>query len=137
MATRHKPTFEQRVEEYIDSPLMVQRFRHEKYISAQIRGNFGVYRTTVDLEAKKAMGDCTCPSDLLPCKHVHALRATWDNRPDTFFDLDAWLAALPNEPKETLVEAIRNMILHSPNLLTVFGVPGFEEDEDDEADCYG
>lgn len=138
MATRHKPTFEERVREYVDSPMMTQRFRHEKYVSAQIRGNFGVYRTTVDLKAKKKLtGECTCPSELWPCKHVHALRATWDKNPDSFFNLDDWLAALPKEPKESLVEAIRNMVLHSPNLLTVFGVPGFEEDESDEDDYYG
>jgi hypothetical protein len=41
---------------------------------------------------------------------------------------------LTTEPKEALVEAIRNMVLHSPSLLTVFGVPGFEEEADDEYD---
>ena len=56
--------------------------------------------------------------------------------PESFFNLDDWLAELPKQSKESLVEAIRNMVLHSPNLLTVFGVPGFEEDEDDEEDYY-
>ena len=137
MTTRQKPTFEKRVQEYVDSPLMTQRFRHEKRISAQIRGNYGVYRTTVELKVKKVKGECTCPSELWPCKHVHALRVTWDKIPDSFFDLDNWLAALPDEPKETLLEAIRNMVLHSPNLLSVFGVPGFEAQDDDEEDYYG
>jgi hypothetical protein len=136
MANRQKPTFEQRVREYVDSPLMTQRFRHEKYISAQIRGNFGVYRTTVAFKAKKVTGECTCPSELWPCKHVHALRATWDKKPGSFFNLDDWLAALANEPKESLVEAIRDMVLHSPNLLTLFGVTGFEEDESEEDDYH-
>ena len=137
MAMRHKLTFEERVQEYVDSPMMTQRMRHENCISSQIRGNFGVYRTTVDLKAKKVAGECTCPSELWPCKHVHALRATWDKNPDSFFNLDDWLAALPKEAKESLVESIRNMVLHSPNLLTLFGVPGFEEDENDEDDYYG
>ena len=136
MATRQKPTFDERVREYVDSPMMTQRMRHEKCISAQIRGNCGVYRTTVDLKVKKASGECTCPSELWPCKHVHALRATWDKNPDSFFNLDDWLAALPKEPKESLVESIRNMVLHSPTLLNVFGVPGFEEDESGEDDYY-
>jgi hypothetical protein len=139
MTTRHKPTFEDRVQEYVDSPMMTQRMRLEKCISAQIRGNCGVYRTTVDFTAKDMTGEFTCPSELWPCKHVHALRATWDKNPDNFFNLDDWLAALPKEPIESLVEAIRNMVLHSPNLLTVFGVPGFEEDkgEGEEDDYYG
>jgi hypothetical protein len=136
MATRHKLTFDERVQEYVDSPMMTQRMRHENCVSAQIRGNCGVYRTTVNLKAKKVTGECTCPSELWPCKHVHALRATWDKNPDSFFNLDDWLAALPKEPKESLVESIRNMVLHSPTLLTVFGVPGFEEDESGEDDYY-
>jgi hypothetical protein len=138
MTTRQKPTFEERVREYVDSPMMTQRMRYENCVSAQIRGNCGVYRTTVDLKAtKKVTGECTCPSDLWPCKHVHALRATWNKKPDSFFNLDVWLAALPKEPKESLIESIRNMVLHSPTLLTVFGVPGFEEDAEDEEDYYG
>ena len=136
MATRQKPTFDERVKEYVDSPMMTQRFRHEKFVSAQIRGNFGAYRTTVNIKAKKLTGECTCPSDLFPCKHVHALRATWDKNPDSFFNLNDWLAALPKEPKESLVESIRSMVLHSPALLTVFGVSGFEEEENDEDDYY-
>jgi hypothetical protein len=137
MATRQKPTFEDRVQEYVDSPLMTQRLRYEKCVSAQIRGNFGVYRVTVDLKAKKVTGECTCPSELWPCKHVHALRETWKQNPRSFFNLDEWLAELPKEPKETLVEAIRNMVLHSPSFLTVFGVPGFEEERDEDQDYYG
>jgi hypothetical protein len=137
MATRQKPTFEERVEEYVDSPMMTQRMRHEKYVSAQIRGNFGVYQTTAVSTGKKVNGECTCPSELWPCKHVYALRETWDKNPESFFNFDEWFTELPKQSKETLVEAIRNMVHHSPNLLTVFGVPGFEEDEDGEADYYG
>jgi hypothetical protein len=132
MATRHKPTFDDRVKEYVDSPMMTQRLRHERIVTARIDGNFGVYRTTVDLKAKKLAGECTCPSEVWPCKHLHALRATWKKNPDSFFDFDNWLAALAKEPNETLVEAIRNMVLHSPSLLTVFGVAGFEEFGDDD-----
>ncbi len=129
MASRQKPNFEERVKEYVDSPMMTRRLRHEKCVSAQIRGNFGSYRTTVDLKAKKVKGECTCPSELQPCKHIHALRATWDKKPESFFNLDDWLEVLPKQSKESLVEAIRNMVLDSPNLLAVFGIPGFEEDE--------
>jgi len=137
MATRQKPTFDERVAEYVDSPMMTQRLRYEKCVSAQIRGNFGSYRTTAELKAKEVAGECTCPSELWPCKHVHALRATWDENPDSFFNLDEWLQALPKQSKASLVEAIRNMVIHSPNLLTVFGVSGFEEDDDRDEDYYG
>jgi hypothetical protein len=112
--------------------MMTQRLRHETIVSARIRGNFGVYRTTAVSSGEEVSGECSCPSEVLPCKHVHALRKTWDENPASFFNLDDWLTALPQQSKETLIEAIRNMVLHSPNLLAVFGVPGFEEETDDD-----
>jgi hypothetical protein len=134
MATRQKRTFDQRVKEYVDSAMMTQRLRHENYVSAQIRGNFGSYRTTAACKTRTVTGECSCSSEIWPCKHIHALRATWDKNPESFFNLDDWLVTLPMQSKESLVEAIRNMVLYSPSLLTVFGVPGFEEDENDEED---
>jgi uncharacterized Zn finger protein len=137
MATRQKPSFDQRVAEYVDSPQMTQRVRCGKVVSARIAGNYGVYRTQVS-QSKKLTGECTCPSELWPCKHVHSLRATWEANPQSFFDLDAWLKRLAEEPKTSLVEAIRNMVVAEPALLSVFGVPGFEEEEeDDEEEYYG
>ena len=136
MGTREKPTFDERVEEYVDSPMITHRLRYDKCVSAQIRGNFGVYRTTVEVDKKKVIGECSCPSELWPCKHVHALRATWDRNPNSFFNLDEWLATLPKQSKATLVDAIRDMVLLSPNLLSVFEIPGFEDEEDNEEDYY-
>jgi hypothetical protein len=133
LAAREKPSFEQRVAEYVDSPLMTQRVWHGKQVSARIAGNFGAYRTQVN-QSKKLAGECTCPSELWPCKHIHALRATWEANPRSFFDLDSWIKKLADEPKASLVESIRKMVVDSPGLLSVFGVPGFEEsDEQDEA----
>jgi hypothetical protein len=131
MATRQKPTFDDRVAEYVDSPLVTQRLRHGKQVSARIEGNFGVYRTQVT-QSKKLVGDCSCPSELWPCKHIHALRATWAANPNSFFDFDAWLKKLADEPKESLVEAIGNMVLACPTLFSVFGVPEFEEEKDED-----
>jgi hypothetical protein len=129
MAAREKPTFDARVKEYVDSPSMTHRIVAERTISAQINGNFGLYQVTADMDARKISGECSCPSDLWPCKHICALRATWDINPKSFLDFDKWLVELAEQPKANLVEAIRNMVLHSPDLLCVFGVPGFEEAE--------
>ncbi|MEX2306140.1 MAG: hypothetical protein WD738_01010 [Pirellulales bacterium] len=131
MAARQKPSFEERVAEYVDGPQMTQRVRYGKVVSARILGSYGVYRTQVS-QSKKLKGECTCPSELWPCKHVHALRATWEANPQSFFDLDGWLKKLAEEPKESLVEAIRNMVVEYPGLLSVFGVPGFDEEEEKE-----
>jgi hypothetical protein len=136
MATHKKPSFDDRVKEYVNSPLMTQRLRSGKFVSARIAGNFGDYRVEVT-QSKKLTGECTCPSELWPCKHLHALRATWEANPGSFLDLDDWITKLADEPKETLVEAIRNMIIASPELLCVFGVPGFEPIDDDAPEYYG
>jgi hypothetical protein len=138
MATRQKSTFDQRVAEYVDSPLMTQRLRLGKEVSARIEGNCGIYRTRVT-QSKKLEGDCSCPSEIWPCKHIHALRATWEANPASFFDFDAWLKKLQDEPKASLVEAINNMVLSNPGLLSVFGVSGFEVEEnyDEEEEYYG
>jgi hypothetical protein len=135
MARRQRPTPEQRIAEYVDSPMMTQRIRFGKQISAQILGNYGVYRTQAG-QGKKVTGECTCPSDWWPCKHVHALRETWKANPHSFFDLDQFFAELFEQPKATLIEAIEQMIVASPEMLQFFGVPGFEDD-DDEEDEYG
>lgn len=131
MAARQKPSFEERVAEYVDGPQMTQRVRYGKVVSARILGSYGVYRTQVS-QSKKLKGECTCPSELWPCKHVHALRATWDANPQSFFDLDAWLKQLAEEPKASLVEAISNIVVEYPGLLSVFGVPGFDEEDEEE-----
>ncbi len=135
MATREKPSFDERVAAYIDSPFVTQRVRHEKQVLARIEGNYGNYRTCVS-QSDKMTGECTCPSESWPCKHVHALRATWEANPKSFFDLDSWLDKLAEEPKATLVEAIGNMVAAYPALLAVFGVPGFEQEADDDAEEY-
>jgi hypothetical protein len=121
------------VAEYVDSPLKKQRQRLGKQVSASIEGNFGVYRTHVT-KSKKLEGDCSCPSELWPCKHIHALRATWESNLSNFFDFDAWLKQLANGPKANLVEAIGNIVLASPGFLNVLGVPGFEDDDDGAED---
>jgi hypothetical protein len=135
MAPRQKPSFDDRVLEYVNSPLMTQRVRIGNCVSARIQGNFGAYRTQVT-QTKELEGECSCPSEIWPCKHVHALRRTWQTNPASFFDLDDWLKKLANEPKATLVEAIGNIIIASPEMLSVFGVPGFDF-LDDVDDPYG
>jgi hypothetical protein len=50
--------------------------------------------------------------------------------------LDGWLKKLAEEPKASLVESIRNMVVEEPGLLNVFGVPGFEDEAEDDEDYY-
>lgn len=133
MATRHKPSFEERVAEYVDSPEMTHRLRSGKQLSARIRGNFGSYRTQAKI-AKKISGACSCPSEIIPCKHIYALHETWDVSPDSFFDLDAWLKDLSKQSKAELIEAIDRIVKEYPETLGVLGVEGFEEVEGEGED---
>jgi uncharacterized Zn finger protein len=127
-----KPQSEDRAAEYIDSPLMTERLRYKREISARIDGRYGVYRTRVQLD-RPAQGTCNCPSEWWPCKHVRALAATWEANPASFFDLGRFLNDLSARPKKQLVEAVAKMVMTAPECLGALGVPGFEvDDEDDE-----
>ena len=133
MAKRPKPTPEQRIAEYVDSPRMTQRVRYKRKLLARIWGNFGAYQTTA-ATTKKVTGDCTCPSDYWPCKHVHALRKTWEVNPKSFLDLSKFLAELSKKPQKDLVKAIGEIVMKWPECLQVFGVPGFDEVDEDQID---
>jgi hypothetical protein len=118
--------------------MMTHRLRQAKVASAQILGNYGVYRTQVSTSkrGKTIKGSCTCPSDWQPCKHIFALQETWESNPASFFDLDQWLAELFEWPKSKLVDAIAKVIQRNPECLTEFGVQGFETDLDEDAEDW-
>lgn len=136
LAKSRKVIQEDRAAEYINSSLMTQRLRYKKQLSARINGRYGTYRTQVRL-ARAVDGECTCPSEWWPCKHVRALRSTWEKHPDSFLDLEQCLGQIATRPKARLVDMICRMVLMSPQCLVVLGVPGFEEKADeDEASDY-
>lgn len=116
--------------EYIDNPMMTKRLRFSRTVSAEIAGRYGDYRTRLRL-TRKLDGDCTCPSDYWPCKHVRALRATWEANPDSFLDVEAFLRGLDAREKAELIETIGKIVAAFPQTLGLFGVAGFDENEDD------
>lgn len=116
--------------EYIDGPLMTHRVRHPHHVSAQIEGRYGIYCTRAQL-TRRSDGECTCPSDLWPCKHVRALRATWKENPNSFFDMPAFLRVLRSRQKEDLIDSIDRIVTAFPAALGVLGVDGFDSDDTD------
>lgn len=89
-----------RAAEYVDSALMTQRLRNRRQLSARVEGHYGVYRTSLQL-GKPADSRCTCPSEAWPCKHLRALRLTWEKpkkllRPRRF--LEGTVGALKARP---------------------------------------
>jgi|ERR1700691_16434 uncharacterized Zn finger protein len=129
--------WEDRVDEYVDSPRMRERIKVRSTLVCRIQGNSGIYRTQASV-GPKGEYECTCPSEWTPCKHVAALRATYKRKPGSFADLEKILKGLEKlEPKE-LVGTIRKMVLESPSILAVLGVTGFErlEEYDPEEDGW-
>ncbi len=120
---REKPSTTERALEYIDSPRMVRRLRYGELLSAEILGNYGTYRTQLRI-GKTQQAECTCPSEVWPCKHVIALNATWECHPETFFDVQPWLDALAKQSKGELLKMIGTMVMAVPETL---GACGFEE----------
>ena len=117
--------------EYVNSPMMTKRLRFGRNVSAEIAGRYGDYRTRVEL-TRKRNGDCTCPSDEWPCKHVRAVRATWKMNPDSFLDVKEFLRGLDTRGKAELIETIGKIILAFPQTVGLFGVAGFDETDDDD-----
>jgi hypothetical protein len=117
-----------RAAQYIDSPLMTQRLRYGRDLSARIDGNYGVYRTRVRL-GRLADGNCSCPSEGWPCKHVRALEATWKSNPASFFDLTQVLEDLANKSRVDLLKLIAKMAMVAPDSLGACGVTAFNADE--------
>jgi len=118
---------------YIDSPRMIQRVRYGDLLSAVILGNYGIYRTGVQIGASHD-AECTCPSEPWPCKHARALYATWECHPESFFDVQPWLDALKTKSKAELLSLIGEMALTAPACLSAAGIEGVgpEALEDDE-----
>jgi hypothetical protein len=114
--------------EYIDSPVMAFRLRDGDEISARIDGRYGVYLTKARL-TPRLDGTCTCPSDVQPCKHLRAVRETWELNPGSFFDVRVFLRSLGDRRKAELIDAIGRIILRFPDALGLLGVPGFDEED--------
>ncbi len=130
-------SWEDRVDEYVDSPRMRERMKVGSTLVCRIQGNSGVYRTQASAGRKKE-AQCTCPSEYYPCKHVAALLETYKRKPRSFVDLDKVLKDLEKREKKDLLGTIRQMVLDSPSALSILGVKGFErlDDYDPEVDGW-
>ena len=114
---------------YIDSPLMTHRVHYRGQLAARIQGNYGIYNTRIYQVGRGIESECSCPSDVRPCKHVRALRATWKENPETFFELQDVLTTLSTRSKDYLLAAIVNMAMRAPEGLAAFGVTHFAEED--------
>ena len=128
MALSKRRTPVDRAYAYVDSPLMTHRVHYGRQLAARIQGNHGIYYARVQL-GRGIENQCSCPSDWRPCKHVRALRLTWEENPDSFFDLQNFLTQFSTRSKAALLEAIANMAMRAPEGLGALGVAQFAEEE--------
>ena len=124
-----RQSIRERTEAYIDSPLMTHRVHYRGQLSARIQGNYGIYYTRVCQVGRGIESECSCSSDVRPCKHVRALRATWKENPESFFELQDVLTDLSTRSKDDLLAAIVNMAMRAPEGLAAFGVTQFAEED--------
>lgn len=122
-------TREQRVAEYVDSPLLFHRLKLGAEILCEVNGHEGVYLTRATVTSRGAYS-CSCPSDIDPCKHVEALRETFGRNPTSFYDAAARLAVLARGTQEELVDSIRALILDSPGVLRTLDRTAFEDEDE-------
>lgn len=75
---------EARVAEYVDSPRLRLRTAssESRTVSARADSDYGNYRVWCDTAADRS--GCSCPVGL-GCKHIAALRRTWELNPGSFY----------------------------------------------------
>ena len=98
----------------------------------RIDGHYGVYTTRLRV-GRRPEGQCTCPSDWSPCKHVRALEATWKLNPGSFLDLDDYLGRLATKSSGDLVKLIGRMAVAAPESLAACGFRDFEPERREDA----
>jgi len=127
-----KRGLEERVAQYVDSDRMRYRIKIGKLLICRIHGNFGVYKTTCDLSKSGKETNCTCPAEYWPCKHSMALAKTYELAPHTFIDIEDIFKEIQLKTKSELLEIIKKMIQRAPEILSIFGIEGFEDNEKEE-----
>ncbi|OGG45941.1 MAG: hypothetical protein A3F84_20600 [Candidatus Handelsmanbacteria bacterium RIFCSPLOWO2_12_FULL_64_10] len=127
------PVIFDRADEYVCSEALAKRLVSENVLSAQVYGSAGIYHVRLEVSQRgKPMATCTCPAEMLFCKHAVAVGRTWLEEPETFFDLKTLMAELEGRSKEALIDLIREMAEAYPAALGVLGVEGFEEEPFEE-----
>ena len=125
------PVVFDRADEYVCSEALCKRLASGNVLFAQVYGSVGVYHVRIEVSSRgKPMATCTCPAEMLFCKHAVALGRTWLEAPETFFDLRTRIAELEGRSKEDLIDLILQMAESCPAVLSILGVEGFEEDEE-------
>lgn len=128
-----KDVYAERIAAYVDSPRLKQRVKAGNSLFCVVNGDYGKYNVRLTVGRTKIKNaQCTCPSEYWPCKHVHALLATYEKSPNSFVDVDKLLEGLKTKSQTELLKLLREMIEVSPSCLKAFGEKGFDVEDEDE-----
>jgi len=122
--------------EYVCSKDLRKRVVFKNSLFAEVRGNYGVYKTQLLVAGDKIYPSCTCPAEMYFCKHAVALGLTWIKEPQSFLNVEDLLKSLKSKTKAELIDIIRQMVVKSQNVLSVFGIKEFEDYNDEEEEEY-
>ncbi len=110
------------------------RLRSDRMIAGRVAGTYGVYAASLDVGDLQLTPACSCPADTEFCKHVVALGLTYLEEPESFYDLRTLTAQLEQYSATELISLIMQLTTRYPQVLGMFGVEGFTDEEADEDD---
>jgi uncharacterized Zn finger protein len=108
------------------------RLRSGPDIVGRVAGPHGNYTVSLRIEDSAFTPDCSCASDAGFCKHVIALGLTYIEEPQSFYDLRTLTAQLEQASHGELVELIMRIGTRYPQTLSMLGVEGFDDEEDED-----
>ena len=125
----------ERALEYVCTSALRNRliYPQAKKLTGIIEGNYGDYRISFQLlQDGDLRTSCSCPAEMFFCKHAAALAITYLREPETFLDMNSLPGVLEQKSKKELQDLVTKMIVKHPDCLVFLGIPGFEEDDEDE-----
>jgi uncharacterized Zn finger protein len=108
------------------------RLRSGPSIAGRVAGPHGSYTVSLGIEGSVLTPACSCTSDVGFCKHVIALGLTYIEEPQSFYDVRTLTAQLEQTSHSDLVELIIRIATRYPQTLSILGVEGFEDEEDED-----
>ncbi len=118
-----------RVDEYVDSPRLRRRRRTGDDLRGVVDGNYGTYHVGASLRAERA-SSCTCPCEFSPCKHVAALRETYEVNPRSFLDASAIERGVADLDHDEALELLARIARRFPVELIAAGTGAARETRD-------
>ena len=114
-------------QQYENSRRIYNRVKENRALSATFLDDFTPYDIDIVIKRYSIAYACTCNGSGRLCHHVLSTLFTYKNHAETFFDLDRYIADLNRLPKRELVDKLRTIVSHQPEVLRYIGIEEFRE----------